>query len=107
MGRGPREDDSRGPFHARTHLDVSHRSEKERPVQALVQETHGPTRSVNAGEVVSSPKRLVRIAGVFYLLVAIFGGFAEGFMNQKLSVAGDAVATAGNVVAGSSSQSGC
>jgi hypothetical protein len=30
-------------------------------------------------EIVSSPKRLARIAGIFYLLVGIFGGFAEGF----------------------------
>ncbi len=46
-----------------------------------------------------SPKRLARIAGVFYLLVAIFGGFAEGVVDQKLFVAGDASATAANVVA--------
>jgi DNA-binding NarL/FixJ family response regulator len=30
----------------------------------------------------SSPKQLARIAGVFYLLVGIFGGFAEGFGSQ-------------------------
>src|SRR6476661_6617342 len=47
----------------------------------------------------SSPKQLARIAGVFYLLVGIFGGFAEGFVDPKLHVAGDAVATAGNVAA--------
>jgi hypothetical protein len=47
----------------------------------------------------TSPRRLARIAGVFYLFVAIFGGFAEGFVDQKLYVAGDAAATAGNVVA--------
>jgi hypothetical protein len=47
----------------------------------------------------SSPKRLARIAGVFYLAVAIFGGFAEGFVDPKMYVAGDAAATAGNVVA--------
>jgi hypothetical protein len=46
----------------------------------------------------SSPKRLARIAGVLYLLVGIFGGFAEGFVDPKLYVAGDAAATAGNVV---------
>ncbi len=46
-----------------------------------------------------SLKRLARIAGVFYLFVALFGGFAEGFVDQKLYVAGDAAATAGNVVA--------
>jgi len=48
-----------------------------------------------------SPKRLARIAGVFYLLVAIFGGFAEGFVDPKMYVAGDAAATAANVVANS------
>ena len=47
----------------------------------------------------SSPKQLARIAGVFYLLVGIFGGFAEGFVDPKLHVAGNAAATAANVVA--------
>jgi hypothetical protein len=47
----------------------------------------------------SSPKRLARLAGVFYLFVGIFGGFAEGFADPKLYVAGNAAATAGNVVA--------
>ena len=46
-----------------------------------------------------SPKRLARLAGVFYLFVAIFGGFAEGFADPKLYVAGDAAATAGSLVA--------
>lgn len=49
----------------------------------------------------SSPRRLARIAGVFYLLVGIFGGFAEGFVDPKMYVAGDATATAGNVIANS------
>jgi Domain of unknown function (DUF4386) len=47
----------------------------------------------------TSPERLARIAGVLYLLVGIFGGFAEGFVYPKMYVAGDAAATAGNVVA--------
>jgi hypothetical protein len=47
----------------------------------------------------TSPKRLARIAGVLYLLVGIFGGFAEGFVEPKMYVAGNAAATAGNVVA--------
>src|SRR2546422_4194485 len=51
--------------------------------------------------IVTSPKRLARIAGVFYLLVGIFGGFAEGFVDPKMYVAGDAAATAANVVANS------
>ena len=46
-----------------------------------------------------SPKRIARIAGVFYLFVGIFGFFAEGFADPLLYVAGDAAATAGNVVA--------
>ena len=49
----------------------------------------------------SSPKHLARVAGVFYLLVGIFGGFAEGFVDPKLHVAGNATATAANVVANS------
>jgi hypothetical protein len=48
-----------------------------------------------------SPKRLARIAGIFYLLVGIFGGFAEGFVDPKLYVANDPAATAGNVIANS------
>src|SRR6266545_5947407 len=51
------------------------------------------------GASISSPKRLARIAGVFYLLVGIFGGFAEGFGDPKMYVAGNAAATAGNVLA--------
>ena len=47
----------------------------------------------------NSPKRIARIAGVLYLLLAIFGGFAQGFVEPKMYVAGDAAATAGNVVA--------
>ena len=49
----------------------------------------------------SSPKRLARIAGVLYLLIAIFGGFAQGFLYPKIYVAGDAAQTAGNVLANS------
>src|SRR5205807_9148197 len=49
----------------------------------------------------NSPKRLARIAVVLYLLVGIFGGFAEGFVEPRMYVAGDAAATAGNVVANS------
>src|SRR5579862_2295405 len=47
---------------------------------------------------VASPKRLARIAGVLYLVVAISGGFAEGFVDPKMYVAGNAAATAGNVI---------
>jgi len=50
-------------------------------------------------KITNAPKRLARIAGVFYLIVGIFGGFAEGFVDPKMYVAGNAAATAGNVVA--------
>jgi len=49
----------------------------------------------------SSPKRLARIAGLLYLLVGVFGGFAEGFVEPKTYVVGNAAATAGNVIANS------
>jgi hypothetical protein len=42
--------------------------------------------------------RLARTAGVYYLMVAIFAGFAQ-IVRTKVYVPGDAVATAGNVVA--------
>ena len=45
------------------------------------------------GTTPKSPKRLARIAGVIYLLVAVFGGFAQGFLERKMYVAGDATAT--------------
>jgi len=47
----------------------------------------------------NSNKKTARIAGVLYLFVGIFGGFAEGFVDPKMYVAGNAAATAGNVVA--------
>jgi len=46
-------------------------------------------------------KRLARTAGVLYLLVGIFGGFAQGFVYPKMYAAGDAATTAANVVANS------
>jgi hypothetical protein len=49
----------------------------------------------------SSPKRLARVGGVLYLLVGILGGFAEGFIDPKMYVSGNAAATAGNLVANS------
>ena len=49
----------------------------------------------------NSPKRLARMAGVLYLLVAIFGVFAEGYVEPKMYVAGNPAATTGNVVANS------
>src|SRR5579872_1073156 len=46
-------------------------------------------------------KKIARIAGVLYLLVGIFGGFAEGFVDPKMYIAGNALSTMGNVVANS------
>jgi hypothetical protein len=63
---------------------------------------HAPTTSQTVAEgqiVLTSARRLARIAGVLYLLVGIFGGFAQGFVYPKIYVAGDAAATAANLVA--------
>jgi hypothetical protein len=49
----------------------------------------------------TSIKRLARIAGVFYLIVGITGGFSEGVVDPSMYVAGDATATTGNLVANS------
>src|SRR2546426_1335957 len=49
--------------------------------------------------VTSSPKRLARIAGLLYLVVGVFGGFAVGYVSPMLYVPGDAAATAGKVLA--------
>jgi len=49
----------------------------------------------------NSPKRLARRAGVLYLLIGIFGGFAQGFVYPKVYVAGDAATTATNLVSSS------
>ncbi len=58
-----------------------------------------PTILSEADRTMTSPKRLARLAGVLYLLVGIFGGFAEGFVEPKMYVASNAATTAGNVVA--------
>jgi hypothetical protein len=63
---------------------------------------HGPTTSqtpVGGQIALTSPKRLARFAGVLYLLVGIFGGFAQGFVYPKIYVAGDAATTAANLIA--------
>src|SRR5687768_12013077 len=46
----------------------------------------------------SERKRLARTAGVYYLVVAVFGGFAHAVRTQ-VYVPGDATTTAENVVA--------
>lgn len=56
-------------------------------------------RTIPEGSIVSSPKRLARIAGLLYLAVGIFGGFAFAAVYSTMYVAGDAATTAGNLVA--------
>jgi hypothetical protein len=46
----------------------------------------------------TTPQRLARTAGVYYLVVAIFGGFAHAVRTQ-VYVPGDATATTDNVIA--------
>ncbi len=46
------------------------------------------------GAIMSSPKRLARIAGLLYLIVGIFGGFADAYVPGKVYALGDAATTA-------------
>jgi hypothetical protein len=46
-----------------------------------------------------STKRLARAAGGLYLLVGIFGGFSEGFVDPKVYSAGHAATSAANILA--------
>jgi hypothetical protein len=46
----------------------------------------------------NSPRRMARIAGVFYLLTILTGLFAQGFVAGKLIVDGNAAATATNIL---------
>ena len=47
----------------------------------------------------NSPKRLARIAGLLYLIVGIFGGFAIAYVTAKVYAPGDATTSAANVLA--------
>jgi hypothetical protein len=49
------------------------------------------------GGIMDSEKRLARIAGSLYLVVAILGGFAELYVRSRTVVPGDAAATADNI----------
>lgn len=44
-------------------------------------------------------KKIARLAGVFFLLMVVFGLFAELFFRQNIFVANDAAATASNILA--------
>jgi Domain of unknown function (DUF4386) len=45
------------------------------------------------------PQQYARIGGALYLAIIILGAFAEGFVANKLVVAGDAATTAANILA--------
>jgi hypothetical protein len=45
----------------------------------------------------TSRKRLARIAGSLYLIVAVLGGFAELSVRSSIVAPGDAAATADNI----------
>jgi len=47
----------------------------------------------------TSPQLYARTGGLLYLLIIVFGGFAEGFVMNSIIVAGDAAATAHNIMA--------
>ena len=47
----------------------------------------------------TSPLRLARVTGAFFLLTTLAGIFAQGFVSEKLVVSGDAAATAANILA--------
>jgi hypothetical protein len=46
-----------------------------------------------------SPRAKARLAGVLYLLTMVLGGFAQGFISDRLVISGDAAATATNILA--------
>ncbi|MEU7898169.1 DUF4386 domain-containing protein [Nonomuraea sp. NPDC049152] len=50
----------------------------------------------------ASPVRLARTVGVYYLVVAVLGGFAHGYVRGNVYVPGNAAVTADNVVANAS-----
>ncbi len=66
--------------------------------QTPVTLTEGISSPTEREPTLNSPKRLARIAGVLYLLVGIFGGFAQGFVYPRVYVAGDAATTTKNLL---------
>src|SRR5690348_9007105 len=62
-------------------------------------EVQSPAGNSQASITMSPRKGLARIAGLLWLIVGISGGFAQGFMEPKMYAAGNAAATAANVVA--------
>src|SRR5664280_2523130 len=73
-------------------------------MKALAQDGFSPAevlkvRDAKRRQTGDAPKRLARVAGLLYLINAIVAGFAYGFVATKVYAAGDAAATAGNVLA--------
>ena len=65
----------------------------------MMHATNGMFSEQPLGLAPPSPKRLARVAGVFYLLVGIAGGFSEGFVDPSMYTPGNAAATAEKLVA--------
>jgi hypothetical protein len=49
-----------------------------------------------------SPRAMARLGGVLFLVTIVGGVFAQGFLSDRLIVAGDAAATARNIIASKS-----
>ena len=54
---------------------------------------------MTARTIETSPLGYARLGGALYLAIILLGAFAEGFVTNKLLVAGDAAATAHNILA--------
>ncbi len=54
---------------------------------------------MSARTIEASPLIYARLGGALYLVIILFGAFAEGFVTSKLIVSGDAAATARNILA--------
>jgi hypothetical protein len=59
------------------------------------------SRLTEGAPTMNSLKLLARIAGVLYLLVGIFGGFAQGFVYPMIYGSSDAATTVGSILANS------
>lgn len=57
------------------------------------------TASVEHRNADAPPRRMARLAGLFYLITSLAGGFAEIGVRGKVVVSGDAAATARNILA--------
>ena len=69
---------------------------------ATIREPRRNQAREGGGAIMSSAKRLARIAGLLYLTIAIAAGFAYGYvLLTKVYAPGDAATTAANVVANS------